>query len=146
MGDVFVWHFYYQLVVRRRVWKEEPDAEIVRAATEDEIPGVLDYLEGEVPPEGWSFERLCVADVALASFFRNAAFAGFSIDAQRWPRAAGFVARVLATPEFAALAAFEDITMRTPIPQRDAALRAAGAPLTESTLAIASPRHGMMGI
>ena len=40
-------------------------------------------------------------------------------------RTAAFVARTLATPEFAALQVFEDITMRTPIPARDEALRAA---------------------
>jgi glutathione S-transferase len=146
LGDVFIWHFYAQLVVRKRVWREEPDAEVVRKAREEEIPAVLDYLEGELPPAGWLFSQFCVADAAIATFFRNAAFAGFAIDGERWPRTADFVTRALERPEFVALRGYEDLIMRTPIPQRDAALRAAGAPLTATTLGTDTPQRGVMPI
>jgi hypothetical protein len=87
-----------------------------------EIPGVLDYLERELPPDGGNlFGDLGVADIAIACFFRNAAFARFTVDATRWPITAAFVARVLAHPCFVALQPFENLLMRTPIArQREA--------------------------
>ena len=51
-----------------------------RSLNED-IPAALDYLEGELPAEGFLFGEIGVADIAIASFFRNGAYAGFEIDA-----------------------------------------------------------------
>ncbi len=78
MGEVFIWHFYNQLVIKKYVWGEAPDEEVLRKAREEEIPQVLDYLERELPPAGFLFGAITVADIALATFFRNAAFARFS--------------------------------------------------------------------
>lgn len=144
MGEVFIWRFFNQLVIRRFVWGEEPDAEVLRKATDEEIPEVLDYLEGAVPGAAFLFRTISVADVALATFFRNAAFAGFAIDAGRWPKTAAFVAFVLGHDAFRALRPFEDLLLRTPIPEHRAALEAAGAPLTATTLGTATPRRGVL--
>ena len=35
MGEVFIWHYYNQLVIRRFVWGEDPDAAVVRKATKE---------------------------------------------------------------------------------------------------------------
>ena len=59
-----------------------------------------------------------IADIAIATFFRNAAFARFRIDATRWPVSAAFVDRVLANDAFQQLKPFEDRMARTPIPQQ----------------------------
>ena len=59
-----------------------------------EIPAALDYLERELPESGYLFGAIGLADIAIASFFRNAAYAGFTVDAAalaQKPR--GFVAR-----------------------------------------------------
>ena len=77
-------------------------------------------------------------------FFRNAAFSRFQVDPVRWPRAAGVVDRVLALTCLARLQPFETLMMRTPIPQQRDALRAAGAPLTATTLATGTLRRGVM--
>jgi hypothetical protein len=70
----------------------------------------------------------------------------FQIDAGRWPRAAAWMARTLASPAFAKLAALEDGVLRTPIAEQREKLRSLGAPISADTLAAASPRRGVMPI
>lgn len=146
MGDVLIWKFYHQLVIRRFVWGEKPDEEVVRRAREEEIPAILDYLEPQLPAAGFLFGAVSVADIAIASLFRNAAFARYSIDAARWPAAAAFVARILGLPSFQRLAGFEDVMLGTPVAERRARLLAAGAPLAPETLGTDTPRRGIMPI
>ena len=146
MGEVLIWRFYNQLVIRRFVWCEPPDEDMVRKAREEEIPAILDYLEDQLPPEGFLFGTVSLADVAIAVFFRNAAFARYAIDAQRWPRTAGFVARLLALPAFEKLKPYEDLSLRTPPAELRPGLAAAGARLTSETMGITTPRRGLMSI
>ncbi len=146
MGDVLIWRFYGQLVIRRHIWGEQPDEEIVRQAREEEIPSILAYLEPELPSQGFLFDSVSTADIAIASFFRNAAFAGYEIDTARWPTTAGFVARVLALPAFARLKRYEDVILGTPVGDRRRRLVDVGAPLSAATLGTATPRRGIMRI
>src|SRR6185369_12347541 len=71
LGDLFIWNLFYQKIVHPLVWGKAGDqGRIDRALTED-IPAALDYLEGELPSEGFLFGDISVADIAIASFFRN---------------------------------------------------------------------------
>lgn len=144
MGDVFIWRLFNQRVINRFVWGEPPDADVLRETHEREIPDVLDYLERELPERGHLYGSIGVADVAIAAFFRNASFAGFTIDAARWPVTATFVARTLEHPSFVKLRPFEELLLRTPLEGHRDALRAAGAPLTTHTLGLATPRRGIL--
>jgi glutathione S-transferase len=117
---------------------------VLARAQDVEIPSILDYLEAEVPGEAWLFGEISVADIAISVFFRNAAFAGFQVDAGRWPRTAAFVARTLNHPAFLALRPFEELLLRTPIPRQRDALREAGAPVSEHTLGGPEPRRGIL--
>jgi glutathione S-transferase len=146
MGDVFIWRLFNQVAIRPRVWNEPPDGAVVEQTLELEIPSVLDYLEGELPADGFLFGDPGIADVSLACFFRNAAFARFEIDASRWPRTASFVARALALPEFQKLARIEEAMLRTPIPKQRDALRELGVPLTAKSYGSPTPRRGIMPI
>ena len=146
MGEVFVWHLFNQVAIRRFVWHEAPDAAVMRKALDEEIPQVLDYLEHELPADAWLFGAIGIADIAIASFFRNAAFARWTIDAARWPRTAAFVARVLDHPGFAVLRAFEDLSLRTPIADHRSALARAGAPVSADTMGMSEPRRGILTI
>jgi len=144
MGEVFIWRLFNEVVINRFVWGVSTNEEVVKRTLEQEIPQVLDYLEVQLPGEGYLFGHVSVADVALASFFRNASFARFSIDSERWPVAAAFVSRVLDHPSFTKLRAFEEVSMRTPLQSHREALRNAGAPLTASTLGSQTPRRGIL--
>jgi glutathione S-transferase len=146
MGEVFIWQLWNQVAINPFVWGQPTDTEVVRRTLEEDIPQVLGYLEAELPASGFFFGDVSIADIAVASFFRNAAFARFSVDATRWPRTAAFVARALALPGFAKLAAFEERCVRTPIGEHRAALAMMGAPLMADSFATAHPRRGMMKI
>jgi glutathione S-transferase len=146
LGEVLIWRLYYQLTVRRFVWKEEPDESVVQKAREQDIPAALDYLEGELPAEGFLFGPVSIADIAIASFFRNAQYVKHTIDTGRWPRCARLVARALALPAFETLKRYEDATLGTPVAERRARLTGLGAPLTATSVATGTPRRGVMPI
>ena len=55
MGDVFIWRFFNQIAIRPSVWGEKGDREMVDRTLKEEIPTVLDYLEGEAPADGFRF-------------------------------------------------------------------------------------------
>jgi len=146
MGEVFIWRLFNQVAIRPFVWGEETDAAVVKKAIEEEIPQILEYLETELPANGFVFGELGIADIALACFFRNAAFARYRLDAARWPVTAAFVARVLAHEAFQRLAPFEELLLRTPLAEHRKALAERGAPLTAESFASATPRRGVMSI
>jgi glutathione S-transferase len=144
LGDVFIWGFFYPKVVHQLVWGEPGDHERAARTIEKDVPPTLDYLEGELPESGFLFGDIGVADIAIASMFRNAAYGGYEPDPARWPRTAAFVNRVLDHPCMASLLPFEDVQRGTTIKGRRQALLDAGARLTSETLAIPEPRKGMM--
>jgi len=144
LGDLFIWALFYQKVVRPLVWGEPTDEERVHKAQTEEIPAALDYLEGQLPESGFLFGEIGAADIAIASFFRNGAYAGFDADPGRWPRTSPFVQRTLEHPSIAGLLPFEDVQRSAPIKGRRQALLDAGAPLTEETLGLREPRKGIM--
>ena len=144
MGEVFIWRLFNQLVIRRFVWGEETDRELLERTLAEDVPAVLDYLESELPPAGYLFGDLSIADVSIACFFRNAAMARFTIDAARWPRTAAFVDRVLGGESFQQLKPFEERLMRTPIPEHRAVLTSMRAPVARETYGTTVPRRGVM--
>jgi glutathione S-transferase len=144
LGDLFIWGLFYQRVVRPLVWGEPGDEQRIAKTLNEDAPAALDYLEGELPESGWLFRDFGLADIAIASFFRNAAYAGFEPDADRWPRVAAFVQRALAHDAFASTLPFEDIQRSVDIKGRRQALLDAGAPLAAKTLGTPVPRKGMM--
>lgn len=146
MGEVLIWGLYNQVAIRRAVWGEAADADLLKKVYEQDIPHLLDYLEQQVPAQGWLFDEFGIADIAIASFFRNAQFARFAIDAERWPLAAAFVTRALAHCSFAKLKAFEDLIQRVPPAGQREVLMAAGAPVCPQTLGVAAPRRGILKI
>ena len=144
LGDIFIWSLFYQKVVRPLVWNEPTDEERVAKTLAEDVPHALGYLETQLPESGFLFGDIGLADISVASFFRNAAYAGFEPDASRWPRTAAFVERVLAHQCFATLLPFEDVQRSADIRHRRQALLDAGAPLTTETLGLREPRRGMM--
>ncbi len=145
LGDLFIWGLFYQRVVHPIVWGEPGDQARVEKTLAEDVPRELDYLEGLLPAEGWLFgEEIGLADIAVASFFRNAFHIGFAVDAARWPRTAAFVDRALAHPCLADLLPFEQAQLGANPAGRRQALLAVGAPLTAETLATREPRKGVM--
>jgi glutathione S-transferase len=145
LGDVFIWGLFYPKFVHPIVWGEPGDEARIAKTLAEDLPRELDYLEAELPAEGWLFGGdIGLADIALATFFRNGAYVGIEPDRARWPSVAGFVDRALAHPCFAALLPFEQVQLGTSPAGRRQALLAAGAPLTAETMATREPRRGVM--
>jgi glutathione S-transferase len=144
MGDVFIWGLFDHAVISPAVWGTTRDRAVIERIVREEIPPVLDYLESQLPADGFLFGTLGIADISIAVFLRNAAFARYTVDPARWPATARFVDRVLAQPCLAKLQPFEALMLRTPIPQQRAALAAAGAPVSADTVGGAPPRRGLM--
>lgn len=82
--------------------------------------------------------------MAVACFFRNAAFVRWRPDAARWPKTAAWIDRTLATPAFAKLAVIEDAILRVPIPEQRARLQSMGVAISRETFGMATPRRGVM--
>ena len=144
LGDVFIWGLFYQKVVHPLVWGEPGDQARIERSLYEDIPATLDYLEGELPADGFLFGDIGLADIAIASFFQNGLYAGFTVDADRWPRTAAFVDRTLAHPSIAPLLKYEEIQRNADIKGRRQALLDAGVRLTETTMGLREPRKGMM--
>jgi len=144
LGDVFIWDFFYQKIVHPLVWGEPGDPDRIARALDHGIPAALDYLERELPDCGFLFGDIGLADISIASFFRNGAYAGFEPDPGRWPRTARFIARTLAHESIASLLPFEEVQRSVEIKGRRQALLDAGAPLTAQTMSLREPKKGVM--
>jgi glutathione S-transferase len=68
------------------VWGEPGDQARIEKTLAEDAPAVLDYLEGQLPAEGFLFGEIGLADISIASFFRTAGYAGFAIDTALAPR------------------------------------------------------------
>jgi glutathione S-transferase len=146
IGEVIIWRLFNQVAINPRVFGVPTDEAILQRAREVEVPDVLDYLESQLPEQGFLFGEIGAADISIAVFFRNAAFSRYRVDAQRWPRTAAFVERALAHECLCRLVPFEDASTRVPPRAQREALAKIGAPLTAETFAGDDARRGIMSI
>jgi glutathione S-transferase len=92
---------FFNRIVAPRFLGREGDLAAADAAERDELPPILDYLEGVLPASGFLVEdRLTLADLAVASPFANFRHLGIAIDPARWPKLAAFAERMLERPSF----------------------------------------------
>jgi glutathione S-transferase len=94
---------FFQRFMRPFAFKQEPDEELVSRIIERDLPPMLDYLEGQVPESGFLFGKFTMADLCIASPFVNASYAGYEVDASRWPGVAALIARVREQPQVQAV-------------------------------------------
>jgi glutathione S-transferase len=147
MGEVFIWQIFNQVAIGPHIFGRETDRAALERSVRDELPTILDYLEGLAPPEGFAFGgRLSIADIGVAVFFRNLVFSRVKLDDGRWPRTVAWVARTLAQPCLASLAQFEDVMIRTPPAQQREAMAKIGVSLTAETWGTQTPRPGIMRV
>jgi glutathione S-transferase len=144
LGEVIVAKMFYQRGPKRFLFKEEVDESSFNQARDVDLPACLDWLEPQMPEDGYLLGALSIADLSIASFFRNAAFVRFTVDAARWPRTATWLRRVLALPEFMRLAKIEETIARVPLTEQKPVLRELGEPVSDATLGTATPRKGVM--
>ena len=144
LGELFIWGLFYPKFVAPMVFGEAVNEARIEQTLTHDAPRELDYLERELPADGWIAGDFSLADIAVASFFRNAFYVGFAIDANKWPRTAAYIERALAQPVFEKLLAYEKIQLGSSIAGRRQALIDAGARLTAETLGERTPRRGII--
>ena len=94
---------FFQRFMRPFAFNQEPDEELIATITEKKLPPLLDYLDGQVPAEGFVFGDFTMADLSIVSPFFNAAYARYEVDPSRWPAMAGLIARVREQPQVKAV-------------------------------------------
>jgi len=92
---------FFQRFMKPMAFNEEPDEALIEKITTKQLPPILDYLESQVPDDGFLFGDFGMADLAIVSPLVNAGYAGYAIDAERWPKFAAFAERVKAQPQVA---------------------------------------------
>lgn len=102
LGDLCIGVLFVERFVKPALRGEPTDAARVAQAIDELLPPELDYLEAELPGEGFLFGDFGIADISIVSPFINAAYVGYAPDAARWPKLAAYIARVSAHPAVAA--------------------------------------------
>jgi glutathione S-transferase len=93
---------FFNRIVGPRFLGVPGDEEIASKAECEELPPLLDYLEGAIPESGWLVEdRLTLADISVASPFANLKHLNVAIDPARHPKVLAYVEKILARPSFA---------------------------------------------
>jgi glutathione S-transferase len=90
---------FFQRFMRPFVLKQEADEVLIAKIIDRDLPPMLDYLESQIPADGFIFGDFMMADLSIVSPFINAAYAGYQVDAARWPAMAGLIARVREQPQ-----------------------------------------------
>ena len=99
---------FFNRFVAPKVLKVAGDEAVAATAMETELPPLLDYIEGVIPPSGYLVaDRFTIADIAVASPLANLAYVGVAIDPARWPILVAWLERILARPSFATSIATE---------------------------------------
>ena len=97
-GAIFV-----QRIVAPRFLGRATDEAVVQTAIETRVPPLFDYLESQVGGDFLTGTGFSIGDIAVATHFVNARYAGFRVDERRWPALARYLARILARTSFRTL-------------------------------------------
>ena len=94
---------FFNRIVAPRFLGREGDLAAADAAEKNELPALLDYLEGVIPDSGFLVEdRLTLADIAVVSPFANLGHLGLDLGRDQRPKLAAYVDAMLGRPSFKA--------------------------------------------
>jgi glutathione S-transferase len=92
---------FFNKVVAPRFLGREGDLSAAETAERDELPPLLDYLEGVIPDSGYLVgDRLTLADISVAGPFANFSHCQVAIDKTRYPNVTRYVTGMLSRPSF----------------------------------------------
>lgn len=98
---------FFNRIVAPLFLQREGDLADADMAERDDLPPLLDYLEGAIPDSGWLVgEQLTLADIAVASPLANLRLLQVSLGDR--PRLTAFAERMLARESFSALIGKEE--------------------------------------
>ena len=92
---------FFNRIVGPRFLGVPGDEEVAAKAECEELPPLLDYLEGVIPDSGFLVEdRLTLADISVASPFVNLGHLDIVVDPSRHPRLSRYIEAILERPSF----------------------------------------------
>lgn len=92
---------FFNRIVAPRFLGRPGDLEAAERAEKDELPRLLDYLEGALPESLFLVEdRITLADIAVASPLANFRHLGLDLEPERRPRLARFSQSMLSRESF----------------------------------------------
>ena len=95
-------------------FKREADQAKIETALNETIPPLFDYLERELADDDWLVgKRFSIADIATGIQFVSFAHGKGEVDAERWPRLAAYVERVVTRPSFKAIIEEEQAILKS---------------------------------
>ncbi|MCP4283716.1 MAG: glutathione S-transferase family protein, partial [Gammaproteobacteria bacterium] len=74
------------------------DESIVEDSIQNLVPPVFDYVESQLPAEGFIFGEMGIADIAVATAIINATYTEFEVDAGCWPKVSAHLNLVKSHP------------------------------------------------
>jgi len=93
---------FFNKVVAPRFLGRDGDLSVAETAERDELPPLLDYLEGVIPASGYLVgDRLTLADISVAGPFANFSHCDVAIDSSRYPKVTAYTHSILSRPSFA---------------------------------------------
>ncbi len=99
---------FFNRVVAPKFLGRPGDMAAADKAEAEALPPVLAYLETAIGDSGHMVgDTLTLADIAVASPLLNLSHAGYTLDADRFPRIVAFAAAMHARPSFAPIVAIE---------------------------------------
>jgi glutathione S-transferase len=146
LGDVCIWRIFYEAVVNPFIWQKPRDKEKIARVVAEDLPPVMADVERLAPGDGFLFDDVSIADIAVAVIMRNLKWARVEPDTARWPRTCAWVERTTATPALAKITGIADRVMQTMPDQHRTVLAELGVPLTETTVGGKAPRRGPMTV
>lgn len=91
---------FKELFLNPNFFKQPTNKEKVEITVTEQFPTVLDYLELQIPEEGFLFgDNLTIADISIVSMFITAGYGGYSIDKEARPKLATYISLMGAVPE-----------------------------------------------
>lgn len=103
-GTIFrhvVQPLFVQTVVNPNINKVPGDKAVIDNVLDNVQPKILGYLDGQIDGRYLVGDRLTLADIAIASNFVVYQYLGYTIDAARYPRLAGYLKEIAASDAFA---------------------------------------------
>lgn len=146
LADVLIWKIFGPVVVAPAIFGKPRDLDAVARVMANDLPPVMDYLEGVAPQTGFVHGAVGLADISVATHFTNLRWSRQAVDAARWPKAAAWIERTLAANPLARVTAAADRVLRLPPAAHREVLPTLGIAVTSVTMGGSAAKVGPMTV
>jgi glutathione S-transferase len=146
MGDIFIWKLFNNAVISPAVFGTPRDAALRERTIGEDVPAIMDYLEAQLPAQGFFCGSLGIADISIAVHFANLKWARVELAWAKWPRTKTWLSATLAESALGRLESIGAALVTTPVQGHRAKLAELGLTLTADTVGVAKPRKGPMSV